>query len=56
MLEFIHLQGLGSSQLADHLANEINQGHELQTPNEGINQRNLKIWADGAGKICFDRT
>ena len=23
---FIHLQGLGSSQLVDHLANEINQG------------------------------
>ena len=23
---FIHLQGLGSSQLADHLVNEINQG------------------------------
>ena len=23
----------------------------LQTPNEGINQRNLKIWADVADKI-----
>ena len=23
---FIHLQGLGSSQLADHVVNEINQG------------------------------
>ena len=23
---FIHLQGLGSSQLADHMVNEINQG------------------------------
>ena len=21
-------------------------GHELRTPNEGMNQRNLKIWAD----------
>ena len=28
----------------------------LQTPNEGINQRNLKIWADLADKICFSRT
>ena len=25
--------------------------HELWTPNEGINQRNLKIWANVAGKI-----
>ena len=23
--------------------------HGLRTPNEGINQRNLKIWADVAG-------
>ena len=30
--------------------------HELRTPNEGINQRNLKIWADLADKICFGRT
>ena len=28
----------------------------LRTPNEGINQRNLKIWADVADKICFGRT
>ena len=26
-------------------------GHGLRTPNEGINQRNLKIWADVADKI-----
>ena len=26
------------------------------TPNEGINQRNLKIWVDVADKICFGRT
>ena len=27
--------------------------HGLWTPNEGINQRNLKFWADVADKICF---
>ena len=26
-----------------------------KTPNEGINQRNLKIWADVADKIYFGR-
>ena len=31
-------------------------GHGLRTPNEGINQRNLKVWADVADKICFGRT
>jgi hypothetical protein len=30
--------------------------HGLQTPSEGKNQRNLKIWADVADKICFGRT
>ena len=30
--------------------------HGLRTPNEGINQRNLKIWADVADKICFGST
>ena len=30
--------------------------HGLRTPNEGINQRNLKIWADVADKMCFGRT
>ena len=29
--------------------------HGLRTPNEGINQRNLIIWADVADKICFGR-
>ena len=29
--------------------------HGLQTPNEGINQRNLKFWADVADKIGFGR-
>jgi hypothetical protein len=32
------------------------KNHGLRTPNEGINQRNLKIWADVADKICFGRT
>ena len=26
--------------------------HGLRTANEGINQRNQKIWADVADKIC----
>ena len=30
--------------------------HGLRTPSEGMNQRNLKIWADVADKICFGRT
>ena len=30
--------------------------HGLRTPNEGINQRHLKNWADVADKICFGRT
>ena len=30
--------------------------HGLRTPNEGINQRYLKNWADVADKICFSRT
>ena len=30
--------------------------HGLRTPNEGINQRNPKIWADVADKIWFGRT
>ena len=29
--------------------------HGLRTPNEGISQRNLKILADVADKICFSR-
>ena len=30
--------------------------HRLRTPNEDINQRYLKNWADVADKICFGRT
>ena len=31
-------------------------GHGVRTPNEGINQRNLKISADVADEICFGRS
>ena len=30
------------------------QEHGHRTPNKGINQRNLKILADAADKICFE--
>ena len=30
--------------------------HGRRTPNEGINQRNLKFLADVADEICFGRT
>ena len=30
--------------------------NRLRTSNEAITQRNLKIWADMADKICFNRT
>ena len=28
------------------------RGHGLRTPNEGINQRNLKVWANVADKYA----
>jgi hypothetical protein len=30
--------------------------HGVRTPNEGINQRYLKNWADVADEICFGHT
>ena len=30
--------------------------HGLRTPSESINQRNLKIWADGAGLLSIGQT
>ena len=30
--------------------------HGLRTPNEGLNQRILKIWADVGDKICLGGT
>ena len=46
-----------SSYLRTHVVHitNITPHHGLRTPNEGINQRNLKIWADVADKICFGR-
>ena len=38
------------------LCNSDGDTHGLRTPNEGINQRCLKNWADVADKICFSRT
>ena len=35
------------------LSSELAKNHELRTPNESINQRNLKIWADVADKTCL---
>ena len=39
-------------------ARQLNMGynHKLLTPNEGINQRNVKIWANVAEKIYFFHT
>ena len=34
----------------------VRSNHGLRTPNGSINQRNLKIWADVADKICFEVT
>ena len=45
---------VGRHKKVDGLLKLLNHG--LRTPNEGINQRNLKIWADVADKICFGRT
>ena len=39
-----------------HTLNKHGLCHGLRTPNEGINQINLKIWANVADKICFSRT
>ena len=39
------------------LPNEhMRHNHALPTPNEGIIQVNLKIWADVVDKICFGPT
>ena len=39
---------------SDDTKNKIDcPNHGLRTPNEGLNQRNLKIWADVADKIRF---
>ena len=35
---------------------EVGLCHGLRTPNEGINLRYLKNWAEVADEICFGRT
>ena len=35
---------------------DVARSHGLWTPNEGINHRYLKNWADVADKICLGRT
>jgi hypothetical protein len=32
------------------------KNHGLRTPNEDLNQKNLKFWADVTDKILFGRT
>ena len=50
-LDFLaHKWGLLCSKMINHVT------HGLRTPIEGINQRNLKIWAEVADKIFFGRT
>jgi hypothetical protein len=43
------------NQLAKILDDDV-RNHGLRTPNEGKNQRNLKIQADVADKICCRHT
>ena len=42
--------------VATYLGTSDHFYHGLRTPNEGINQRNLKIWADVGDELCFGRT
>ena len=55
---FIHLSNLQTKDTP--MRNSLNSDtaglHGLPTANEGINQMNLKIWADVAVKICFGHT
>ena len=51
------LQFDSNNHVAVHTTHHLfSKTHGLRTPNEGINQRNLKIWATVADKICFGRT
>ena len=50
----LDFSGGEKTQSTHEILNSADQG--LRTPGEGINQRNLKIWADVADKICFGRT
>ena len=50
------IRALGISFFRDDCYIRNVTAHGLRTPNEGINQRNLKIWANGADKTCFGCT
>ena len=54
--QYIVLEGVFQSLRMINGRVKITSVHGLRTPNEGINQRNLKFWADVADKICFGRT
>ena len=38
------------------ISDTVTLTHGLRTPNEGMNQRNLKLWANVVDKICFGST
>ena len=52
-LRTMKVSSLHSSQVINCL---LSLDHGLRTPNEGINQRYLKNWADVADKICCRHT
>ena len=58
VLYIYHLYSRNGDKKAWRIRNSLQMTaeHGLRTPNEGINQRYLKNWADVAGKICFGRT
>ena len=45
-----------SENIAIFHTNDDLSPHGLRTPNEGINQRYLKNWAEVADKLCIGRT
>ena len=47
--------GQASKRILDR-KEQLDSNHGLRTPNEGINQRYLKNWADAADKICCPHT
>ena len=53
---FNKIESKVSSRNVAKLHRQVPSKHGLRTPNERINQRNLKSWADVADKICFGRT
>ena len=53
-IHILHSKNTRQAKMKHFMLNKFSHG--LRTPNEGITQRNLKIWADVADKICFGRT